>query len=354
MLTLEARTPLRGFDLDLSLEVEAGRCLALAGPSGAGKTTVLRTIGGLHRPERGSVRLDEETWLDTEHGIEVPPEDRRCGFLFQHYALFPHLSAWRNVAYGLGGLDRHQRRRRALELLERFGVGDLAEARPAALSGGERQRVALARALAPDPRVLLLDEPLAALDARTAAGAARELGMALAEVGVPTILVTHDFPEAALLGDEVVVVDRGMVVQRGTAAQLAARPASGFVADFAGAVVLTGVARPEPDGLTRIDLDGGDEVRSADEREGRVAIGVYPWEITLEPAGEPRHGSALNRVRARVVSVTEIGSRVRVGLAASQPLTAEVTRASIGSLSLRPGAEVSAVWKATATRLTAL
>ena len=166
---------------------------------------------------------------------------RRCGYVFQDYALFPHLNAWQNVGYGL---PRRGRRERALELLERFGLADRAEARPRTLSGGERQRVALARALAPGPDVLLLDEPLSALDARTRAAAGRELAAVLHAAGVPALLVTHDFQEAALLGDRVGVIDGGRIVQIGSASELAAEPASPFVADFTGAVVLTGTASP--------------------------------------------------------------------------------------------------------------
>ena len=193
MLRAEAQTRVGALELDVALEVAAGRCLALAGPSGAGKTSILRVVAGLLRPARGLVQAAGETWLDTGRGVDRPPETRRCGYLFQEYALFPHLSAWQNVAYPLGRLPRGERRRRALDLLERFGMGALAEARPRTLSGGERQRVALARALAREPGVLLLDEPLAALDARTRASAARELGAVLREVEVPALLVTHDF-----------------------------------------------------------------------------------------------------------------------------------------------------------------
>ena len=265
MLRVEVETARAG--LDIALEVADGECLALAGPSGAGKTTVLQTVAGLFTPERGVVTCGD-VWLDTERGVNLPPERRRCGYVFQDYALFGHLSAWRNVAYGMEGGDR---RRRSLELLERFGLTARASARPAQLSGGERQRVAVARALAREPRVLLLDEPLSALDPRTRAAAARELAAVLHETGVPALLVTHDFAEAALLGDRVGVLDEGRVVQLGTAAELSARPASAFVADFAGAVVLTGVATPGSDGLTRVALDGGGSIVSTDDASGRSA-----------------------------------------------------------------------------------
>jgi molybdate transport system ATP-binding protein len=350
LLSVEARTRLDGFELEVELAVPGATCLALAGPSGAGKSTVLRTVAGLLRPDDGTVRCGERLWLDTEGGVNVPPERRRCGYLFQDYALFPHLRAWQNVAYPLRGIARAERRRRALELLERFGVARLAAARPRTLSGGERQRVALARALARMPSALLLDEPLSALDARTRASAGRELAGILRETGVPAVLVTHDFTEAALLGDEVGVIDGGRIVQRGSPAELAAAPVSAFVADFTGAVVLTGTARPG-DGVTVVELDGGGTVMSTDRGEGRVAVSVYPWEIAIEPAGTGRHGSAQNRVDAEVISITTVGGRVRLGLTAPQPLTAEITEASVRELSLRRGSRVEATWKAAATRL---
>jgi molybdate transport system ATP-binding protein len=283
----------------------------------------------------------------------VPAERRRCGYVFQEYALFPHLSAWQNVAYPLRGMPRGQRRERSLELLRRFGLGELADARPRTLSGGERQRVAVARALARKPQVLLLDEPLSALDARTRARAARELAAVLSDVEVPALLVTHDFAEAAQLGDRVGVIDAGRVVQEGSPTELAAAPRSAFVADFTGAVVLTGTARPGSGGLTSVELDGGGTVSTTDAGDGPVAVSVYPWEIAIEPGGEPPHGSTQNRIAAEVVSVTTVGNRVRVSLAGPQPIAAEITLDSAERLGLRAGARVTATWKATATRLVA-
>ena len=333
--------------------MQAG-CLAVAGPSGAGKTTVLRVVAGLVRPRAGRVAIDGEVWTDVEAGLFVPVERRRCGYLFQDYALFPHLSAWRNVAYALRHVPRAGRRAAAEDLLERFGVRHLADSRPAELSGGERQRVALARTLARSPKVLLLDEPLSALDARTRAAAGRELGRALGEAGVPALLVTHDFSEAALLGDEVAVIDRGKLVQRGGPHELASRPASAFVADFLGASVLEGTARQDESGLTHVALDGGGELASTDAVVGRAAASVFPWEVTLEPSGTPVHGSAQNRLRGTVISLTPVGNRYRVALATPQPLAAEVTEAAVERLRLRVGDSVDACWKATATRLSPL
>jgi molybdenum ABC transporter ATP-binding protein len=353
LLRVDATHTLGALRLDVDLSVDGGECLALAGPSGAGKTSVLRIAAGLLRPEHGRVEANGATWLDTERGIDVPAERRRCGYVFQHYALFPHLSAWQNVAYPLRGMARAARRERALVLLERFGLAELAGARPDTLSGGERQRVAVARALAREPEVLLLDEPLSALDARTRAAAARELGAVLRDSEAPTLLVTHNFAEAAQLGDRVGIVDRGRVVQLGTASELAAAPASAFVADFTGAVVLSGIARRAPEGVTRVELDGGGTVTSTDAGEGAVAVSVYPWEITIEPAGSEPHGSAENRLDAEVVSITTVGNRVRLALAGPQPLVAEITAASTERLGLRAGSRVVATWKAAATRLVA-
>jgi molybdate transport system ATP-binding protein len=353
VLRVEARTTVGTLRLEVEVAVEPGECLALAGPSGAGKTSLLRVAAGLLRPAHGRVEANGETWLDTARGVYVPAEQRRCGYVFQDYALFPHMSAWQNVAYPLRRLGRRERRSRAIELLERLGLGERAEARPSSLSGGERQRVALARVLARGPEVLLLDEPLSALDARTRAAAARELADVLRASGAPALLVTHDFTEAAQLGDRVGIIDAGRIVQQGTASELAAAPRSAFVADFTGAVVLTGTASAGADGLTHVQLDGGGEVVSADLAKGAVAVSVYPWEIAIEPANEQPHGSAQNRLAVEVLSITTVGNRVRLGLAGPQPLAAEVTQAAVQQLGLRAGGRVTASWKAAATRLVA-
>lgn len=342
--------PLR---LGLSVEVASGRCLALAGPSGAGKTTVLRLLAGTARLQRGRIALDDRTWVDTTAGTFVDPEHRHCGYVHQDYALFPHLSAWRNVAYGLHGVSRAQRRVRALELLGRFGLQERAAAKPDALSGGERQRVALARALAAEPALLLLDEPLSALDARNRGAAARVLEELIASLAVPVVLVTHDFFEAAQLADEVAIIDAGQILQRGTPSELAAAPASAFIADFTGAVVLTGTARGDGR-LTRVELDGGGALSSVDEGSGRVAVTVYPWELTLAPWPPSGADSAQNHLRARITSLTTLGNRVRVGLVAGQPFVAEVTQVAAQELGLVVGREVGAGFKATATRLVPL
>jgi len=339
-LELTVDHPLRSFRL--SVAEELGReTLALVGPSGAGKSSVLRAIAGLLRPERGRIALGSHVWLDTEAGIDLAPERRSVGLVFQEYALFPHLDVRRNVAFG--------GRERVDELLERFRISHLAQARPAGLSGGERQRVALARAVARDPAVLLLDEPLSALDAHTRNVVRGELAELLAELRLPTLLVTHDFDDAAALADRVGVIVDGRILQLGPAAELLAAPADAFVASFTGANLLHGTARPGAGGLTEVVLDGGGSMYSADGGEGRVGLAVYPWEVSLARAESL--DSAVNHVRGEVRSVVVLGNRVRVRVG---PLTAEITTGSAERLELREGDSVVASFKATASRLVPL
>jgi molybdenum ABC transporter ATP-binding protein len=338
-LSLDFALPLRSFELGLALEVER-ETLALVGPSGAGKTTVLRAVAGLVRPHRGRIALAGDTLFDSERGIDRPPEERRVGLVFQEYALFPHLSVEGNVAFG--------GRERVAELLDRFRIAHLVKARPGELSGGERQRVALARALARNPAVLLLDEPMAALDAHTRAGVRAELQELLRELALPTILVTHDFEDAAALADRVGVIAEGKVLQLGAPDDLAA-PSDAFVASFTGGNLLHGFARPTREGLTEIVLDNGAVVFSTDRAEGRVGVVVYPWEVSI--AHQAAADSALNHVAAPIASVVTIGNRVRVRVG---PLVGEVTVASAERLGLERGRVVVASFKATGARLVPL
>ena len=337
-LELDISHPLRAFRLAVDLAV-GEETVALVGPSGAGKTTVLRAVSGLVRPAAGRVALEGDVWLDTEAGIDVPPEQRRVGLVFQEYALFPHLSVRANVAFGRGA-------RRVDELLERLRIPHLAGARPATLSGGERQRVALARALARDPAVLLLDEPLSALDAHTRATVRAELRDVVREARLPTVVVTHDFEDAATLADRVGVIVEGRILQLGTPAELVAAPADPFVASFTGATLLPGIASPGPEGLTEVALDAGVTAWSTDAASGRVALSIYPWEVSL--ARETPVDTAVNHLRAPIVSLVELGNRVRVRVG---PLAAEVTAGSAARLGLREGDVVVATFKATAARL---
>jgi len=243
-----------------------------------------------------------------------------------------------NVAYGA--------RDRAGELLERFRISHLAGARPGELSGGERQRVGLARALARDPGVLLLDEPLSALDPHTRAALRLELKEILDELALPVLLVTHDFHDAAVLAERVAAIADGRIRQVGTPSELIAAPADAFVASFTGANVLSGRARRGADGLTEVALDHGGVVYSVDEALGDVEVAVYPWDVSI--SREAPHDSALNHVRGPITSLVLIGNRTRVQVGG---LVGEVTAASAERLSLEEGEVVMASFKAAATRL---
>ncbi|HZO96313.1 MAG TPA: ABC transporter ATP-binding protein [Gaiellaceae bacterium] len=335
-LSADFALPLRAFALELALEVD--RTVALVGPSGAGKTSVLRSVAGLARPARGRIALDGETWFDASRRIFRRPDERRVGLVFQEYALFPHMTVRQNVAYA--------GKRRADELLERFRISHLASARPAQLSGGERQRVALARALARDPGVLLLDEPLSALDAHTKATVRGELQELLRELALPTLLVTHDYEDAASLADLVGVIVDGRLRQLASPQELVARPADAFVASFTGANLLHGTASRAGPELTRVRLETGDVVYSTDDAEGHVSVVVYPWEISV--GLERQADSALNVIEAEVRSLVHVAHRVRVQVG---PVIAEVTQASVDKLGLAVGGRAVASFKATGTRL---
>jgi ABC-type sulfate/molybdate transport systems ATPase subunit len=334
-LSLDVVVPTRAFELRLALEL--GReTVALVGPSGAGKTTTLDAVAGLTRPSSGRVVCGDDVWFDDAARVDRRPERRSVGYVFQDYALFPHLTVERNVSFA--GSPR--------TLLRRFRIDHLAAAKPDQLSGGERQRVALARALARDPAVLLLDEPLAALDPHTRAGVRAELHDLLRELSLPTLLVTHDFEDAASLADRIGVMVAGSLRQLGTPAELLAAPLDAYVASFAGANLLAGEARPGPNGLTEVRLAAGPTVYSTESASGPVTVSVFPWDVTLEDAVSAE--SAMNHLRSEIVSLVRVGNRVRVRL---DTLTAEVTAASVDRLGLRPGARTIAGFKATQARL---
>jgi len=270
----------------------------------------------------------------------LPPERRRVGLVFQEYALFPHMTVRQNVEYA--------RRHAADEYLERFRIAHLEQARPHQLSGGERQRVALARALARDPQVLLLDEPLSALDAHTKTTVRAELHDLLSDLETPVLLVTHDFEDAAALADEVSVIVEGTIRQSGTPTELVAQPADSFVASFTGANLLYGQAEPGRNGSTRVRLDDGTLVATADAAHGWVALAVYPWDVTVGLS--PPHDSALNVVHAPIRNIVELGNRVRLTVG---PVSAEITAESLRRLALEPGRVVYASFKATGIRVVA-
>jgi molybdate transport system ATP-binding protein len=334
-LSADFALPLRSFELELALEV--GGTVALVGPSGAGKSSVLRAVAGLARTARGRIALGDDVWLDSGRRVNRRPDERRVGLVFQEYALFPHMSVRGNVAYaGKARVD---------EYLERFRISHLAAARPAELSGGERQRVALARALAREPGVLLLDEPLSALDAHTKQVVRAELQELLGEFDLPVLLVTHDYEDAAALAGQVGVIVDGQLRQLAPPPELVARPADAFVASFTGANVLRGHAERSGE-LTAVRLGDGTVLYSTDEAGGDVELVLYPWDVSL--SHDAPSDSALNHVRGEIASVVTVGNRVRVRVG---PLTAEVTATSAERLELGRGEPITATFKATATRI---
>ena len=338
-LDFDFALPLRPFRLELALTV--GReTVALVGPSGAGKTSILRAVAGLARPERGRIALDGRVLFDAAAKIDRPPEERRVGYVFQEYALFPHMTVQQNVAYAGG--------KRGAETIDRLGITALAGAYPGELSGGERQRVGLARALARDPGVLLLDEPMSALDTHTRASVRAELKRTLDYLDLPVLLVTHDFQDAAVLADRVGVLVDGRLLQVGSPGELIAAPADAFVASFTGANILVGIARRAAGGLTAVTLEDGSTLYSVDKAEGPASVAVYPWEISI--AREPPDDSSLNHVRRPITSLVRVGNRARVQVG---PLVGEVTTASVERLGLREGETVVASFKAAATHLVA-
>jgi molybdate transport system ATP-binding protein len=344
-VTLEARIGLRLGSLDLQLELEAhpGEVVALLGPNGAGKSTVLRSLAGLEPIESGRIALDGRVVDDPGAGVFVEPEDRPIGFVFQDYVLFDHMSVLENVAYGLRarGTSKVDARDRAHQWLDRLGLADYAPQRPHALSGGQAQRVALGRALAIDPRLLLLDEPLAALDAGTRALVRRDLRQHLTTFDGMRIVVTHDPVDAHALADRVVVLEAGRVVQTGTLAEVTAHPRTRYVADLVGVNLVAGDVL---DGV--LTTPNGARVVIADATDGPALATIRPHSVLLAH-GNTVESSARNTWTGTIVDIDRLGERVRLVIDGELPLTAEITAAALDALALRPGDHVSASVKAT-------
>jgi molybdate transport system ATP-binding protein len=343
-MSLHARVAatLGKLDLDVEVTVATGELVVLLGPNGAGKTTLLRAVAGLVELDAGRVVLDGAVLEDVDEGVRVPTERRPIGFMFQDYLLFPHLSALENVAFGLRarGMHRTEARRLAATWLERVGLADHARSRPRALSGGQAQRVALARAMVADPRLLLLDEPLAALDAATRAEVRRDLRRHLASFDGTRLLVTHDPLEAMTLADRLVVLEGGRVTQTGTATQVSAQPRSRYVAELVGVNLYRGRAA----GRT-VQLTGGGELVAAELHHGEVFAAVHPHAVALHrraPEGTPR-----NVLAGTADALEAVGDRIRVRVTGTTPIVAEVTPAAAAELRLADGGPVWAAIKAT-------
>ena len=338
-----------GFELEakLTIPLDQAPVTVLFGPSGAGKTTLLRLLAGLERPDSGTIEFRGSAWCDIAGGVCAPPQQRRAGLLFQEGALFPHLTVAENVRYAARG-------GRAAELMRSFGLEDLADRQPPAISAGQRQRVALARALAADPALLLLDEPLSALDAASRARMRRELRSLLLAAGVSSIVVTHDRAEAIALADWMAVVVEGRVRQAGPVRDVFRRPVDAQVAESVGVEnIVPAEVVSRAGGLATLRV-GEARLECVDTGEvGSVCACIRAEDVAI--ARETSHATSVrNRLRGRVEAVALEGPLARVELDCGFPLVAVVTAQSAGELDLRPGDEVSAVVKATAVHLTAV
>jgi molybdate transport system ATP-binding protein len=381
MLNARLAIQLQTFHLDLHLSADTRQTTVLLGESGAGKSTVLRLLAGLMHPGSGLIELDGVVYFDSERGIASAPQDRPFGYVFQDYTLFPHLNVFENVAFGLKaqGLPGKLVRQRVGEVLETVHLVGYDRQRPAQLSGGQQQRVALARALVLQPKLLLLDEPLAALDIQTKREVRQELHRILKHTEITTVLVTHQYLEALLLGQQIVVLDRGRVVQQGTQQDLLQRPRSAYVAELVGMNFFQGrVSRCEARSICTIQLESngrpGIEIQAAVESDGERSasttlpevnqeayVVVDPRSITL--SAELPESSARNVFRGEVVQLLRTGASasegnqrsgwVRVSLlieSSTMPLIAEITEASVERMELSEGRVIYASFKAMEAR----
>ncbi|MFD4673379.1 ABC transporter ATP-binding protein [Lentzea sp. NPDC058450] len=341
-MTLSAalRVTRGSFDLELDLTIAPGEVVALLGPNGAGKSTALRALAGLSPLTSGSIALGESTWDGPEAFVQ--PEKRPVGVVFQDYLLFAHMSALENVAFGLRarGTRRAEARERAATWLDRVGLAEFAQRKPRALSGGQAQRVALARALATGPSLLLLDEPLAALDASTRLQVRSELGRHLAEFGGHTLLVTHDPLDAMVLADRLVILEHGRAVQQGTPAEVARRPRTEYVATLVGLNLYRGKASG-----TVVSLVDGGAITVAEPASGEVHVAFPPTAVSLHvvrPDGSPR-----NTWQVTVSAIEQHAHTTRVRLDGVPSVLADITTATLADLRLRPGDTLWAAVKAT-------
>jgi molybdate transport system ATP-binding protein len=353
MLDARLHSRIGRIELDVALSLADGGTLVLAGGNGAGKTSVLRLLAGLDLPQQGCITVNGATWTDTARGVHVPAAGRSVGWVPQEAALFPHLSVRDNVEFGRGsrvpGRGPRDSRLETRDLLAQCGAGHLADRPVTGLSGGERQRVALARALAVNPELLLLDEPLSALDPESRSALRATLASVIAERRGLTLLVTHHPLEALALGSRIAVMEEGRIIQEGRSDELLVRPRSPSVAAFLGANFFRGsiAARPEP-GLAELAVAGGRIAVVDPGGEGDVFAVVPPSSITLSrsaPEGSARN--VFHGIVRELVPEPPHGERLRVALDTTPPLVAEVTAAGARALGLAPGAMIFASFKAT-------
>ncbi len=372
MLDVALDTYLKNFHLALNFEAERGQTTVLLGESGAGKSTVLRLLAGLLHPRQGHIVLDGVIYYDSTQHIAVPPQERPFGYVFQDYVLFPHLTIFENIAFGLRAQRLHNRiiKERVRPIMEQVNLAGLEQRYPAQLSGGQQQRAALARALVLQPQLLLLDEPLAALDVQTRREVRQELRHILAKSGITTLMVTHQYLDALLFGDQILVVDHGRIIQQGGQRELREHPRSSYVAELVGVNFFHGhITNLEANTTCTIQVDSEDThglplevVATLKEMEqtSEPAIGaeafviVDPRSITLHQA--PPESSARNMFRGTIMHILQQGNitgdqddhtRISIILNSNTaPLTAEITAASAARMQLREGEIIYASFKA--------
>jgi molybdate transport system ATP-binding protein len=347
-MTLDVSIQLQVGALDLAIDLTVGEeIVAILGPNGAGKTSLLRALAGLLPIDSGRIALDGAVLDDPIAGVFVPSERRPIGMVFQDYLLFPFLGARENIAFGLRSrkVPKAAARRRADEWLERLGLAEHASARPSQLSGGQAQRVALARAVATDPRMLLLDEPLAALDAGARASIRHELRDHLHQTPGARLIVTHDPVDASAIADRIVIIEGGRVIQHGSMEEITLHPRSSYVAELIGINLYRGLVR---DGV--VALPAGGPIVIADHAiAGDVYVALHPRAVML--SRDEAHGSMRNQWRGPIGSVHHLGDRVRVRIEGAMPIVAEVTREAAHELDLTVGQTVVAACKATEVQI---
>jgi molybdate transport system ATP-binding protein len=342
--TFVGRAPIRA---RIRYPIEASTVLILFGPSGSGKTTILRCVAGLEWPETGTIQFVSRRWLDTASGVKVAPQDRHIGYMPQDYALFPTYSVAGNIAYGLGHLSLQDRKKRVDEMIEMFQLHGLDTAKPDELSGGQQQRVALARAVAPRPLLLLLDEPLSALDAPTRMRLRDELRSLLKQLALPSIIVTHDWTEALTLGDVMAVISGGDVLQVGTPIEVFSRPQNAEVARVVGIeTVVKGQVVGAAGGMVRVSVHGTTLTAVEGESAGPSVFVCIRSEDVLLEREQATASSARNHLAGTVTQVIPLGPLARVTIDCGFPLVAMVTRSTVEEFGLSSGVSVVAAIKA--------
>jgi molybdate transport system ATP-binding protein len=342
-------------DADLEVGLKPPVVTVLFGPSGSGKTTILRALAGLERSANCVIRFNGETWVDEQAGVFIPPQRRQIGFLFQDYALFSHLTVERNVGYGLRGLSANEQQLRVSGLLERFQLQELAARYPDQLSGGQKQRVALARTLAPQPRLLLLDEPLSALDGPTREVLRGELRHLLSSLSIPVLLVTHDRVEALALGDQVAIVNEGRIVQHASIEEVFNRPLTPAIAKIVAVETVLRARVLEADGeLVTVAVGAVRLVSAASDfpsGAGEAFVCIRAENVLLLKSVETVSASARNRLPGVVKSLTREGPVWRIEIDCGFTITALLTRQACEELALQENDRVLAMIKATNVHL---